>query len=100
MEIGVYRADNKLLPRLEALEIEQARLAEGGALTGTHAAAIAARQRHEVIYQSARLEGSPLSEAQTAAVLAHEELPGVPPTARRAVANLGIGLSYVEMLAH
>src|SRR3954465_5608215 len=70
MEIGIYHADNDLLPRLWAAEAEQAQLAAAGAFVGPIANRITAHLRNEVIYQSARLQGSRMATADMAAVLA------------------------------
>jgi Fic family protein len=99
MEIGIYHADNELLPRLWAAEAEHAQLAAAGAFVGPAAHRITAHLRNEVIYQSARLQGNRMAITDMAAVLAHEELPEAHPEERQEVENLAIGLSYIEMLA-
>ena len=99
MQIAEFHAAEELRPRIAAAAAAVARLTAAGRLGEEAAAVIAAQQRRAFIYHSAHLQGNLLSRAQVDAVLDGAPPDDADPADVQDVANLQLGLEYIEMLA-
>ncbi len=97
IQIVTYHADVGLAGRLTAAEAWQARLAAAGAFSANAAADAALRAAF--IYHSARMQGNTMTPTEVATAQAHDTVPGKTPAEHQEIRNLGLGLSYIEMLA-
>jgi len=99
LQIAGFHAGADLRARMAAAEAAVIRLAAAGRLRGEAAGGIAEQQRRAFIYDSAHLQGNPMSRAEVEAVLDGAQPDGVRPADVQEVINLQLGLNYIEMLA-